>query len=115
MKVIDKLIKLAKGEEIKPFKLKDGKETIYFGEGGKLFYNDDGGMVEWFIYSEWLNQEIEIIEELKEIEKITYFEHNNSLEFEYGAWTPRNLDKAFARKINELIDEVNKLKGDKNE
>ena len=105
MKVIDKLIKLAKGEEIKPFKIKDGKETIYFGACGKLFYNDDSKMVEWFIYSEWLNQEIEIIEEDKKIEKI---EGIYAVDHE---WQSEN-NNIFVKKINKLIDEVNKLKGD---
>ena len=45
------------------------------------------------------------------IEKIII--NNNTLKFPNGGgqWTARNMDKAFAIKINELIDEVNKLKG----
>lgn len=45
----------------------------------------------------------------KEIEKIII--NNNTLKFPNGGgqWTARNMDKAFAIKINELIDEVNKL------
>ena len=55
-----------------------------------------------------LDNEVEIIEEPKKIEKITVRE--KTLGFPNGEWTARNMDKAFAIKINELIDEVNKLK-----
>lgn len=55
-----------------------------------------------------LNDTIEIIEEPKKIEKITIRE--KTLGFPNGEWTARNMDKAFAIKINELIDEINNLK-----
>lgn len=72
------------------------------------------------IYQEWktlqsqvyleecLNNEVEIIEEPKKIEKITVRE--KTLGFPNGEWTARNMDKAFAIKINELIDKINNLK-----
>lgn len=50
----------------------------------------------------------EIIEEPKKIEKITVRE--KTLGFPNGEWTARNMDKAFAIKINELIDEIKNLK-----
>lgn len=43
----------------------------------------------------------------KMIEKITVRE--KTLGFPNGEWTARNMDKAFAIKINELIDEINNL------
>lgn len=49
-----------------------------------------------------------LIEEDKKIEKITVRE--KTLGFPNGEWTARNMDKAFAIKINELIDEINNLK-----
>ena len=55
-----------------------------------------------------LDKEVEIIEEPKKIEKITVRE--KTLGFPNGEWTARNMDKAFAIKINELIDEINNLK-----
>lgn len=55
-----------------------------------------------------LNDEVEIIEEPKKIEKITVRE--KTLGFPNGEWTARNMDKAFAIKINELIDKINNLK-----
>lgn len=60
-----------------------------------------------------LNDEVEIIEEPKKIEKITVRE--KTLGFPNGEWTARNMDKAFAIKINELIDEINDLKENKYE
>ena len=57
---------------------------------------------------QFLDDEIEIIEELNKIEKITVRE--KTLGFPNGEWTARNMDKAFAIKINEIIDEINKLK-----
>ena len=56
----------------------------------------------------FLNDEVEIIKEPKKIEKITVRE--KTLGFPNGEWTARNMDKAFAIKINELIDEINNLK-----
>ena len=56
----------------------------------------------------FLNDEVKIIEEPKKIEKITVRE--KTLGFPNGEWTARNMDKAFAIKINELIDEINNLK-----
>ena len=55
-----------------------------------------------------LSDYVEIIEESKKIEKITVRE--KTLGFPNGEWTARNMDKAFAIKINELIDEINNLK-----
>ena len=64
-----------------------------------------------FLESTMFDKVIEIIEEEKEIEKITIRE--KTIGFPNGEWTARNMDKAFAVKINELIDEVKKLKEDK--
>ena len=58
--------------------------------------------------SGFLNDEVEIIEEPTKIKKITI--RDKTLGFPNGEWTARNIDKAFAIKINELIDEVNKMK-----
>lgn len=58
--------------------------------------------------SDIFTNEVEIIEEPKKIEKITVRE--KTLGFPNGEWTARNMDKAFAIKINELIDEIKNLK-----
>lgn len=68
-------------------------------------------LVDCFSESTMFDKVIEIIEEEKEIEKITIRE--KTIGFPNGEWTARNMDKAFAVKINELIDEVKKLKEDK--
>lgn len=59
----------------------------------------------------FLNNYVEIIEEPKKIEKITIRE--KTLGFPNGEWIARNMDKAFAIKINDLIDAVNQLKENK--
>ena len=109
IKVIDLLIKYANKELI-------DVKTKYNHKKDEWDTND-------FLYSvykelenrnndeiiEFLNDEIEIIKENKKIEKITIRE--KTLGFPKGEWTARNMDKAFAIKINELIDEINELKG----
>ena len=114
IRVIDILNKIANGDEIKPFKLKGADGIIFFGECGKLLYKDDKEMVEWFIYSEWLNQEIEIIEEDKKIEKIEIYEDEDGHYFlnnRYNKIYIRCDETDFmVDKFNELIDEINNLK-----
>lgn len=100
--------------------VKDGKapKEIKFGNI-KLKYNE--GCEDYYLYygtglfeykfgncKNFLNDEVEIIEEPKKIEKITVRE--KTLGFPNGEWTARNMDKAFAIKINELIDKINSLK-----
>lgn len=100
--------------------VKDGKapKEIKFGNI-KLKYNE--GCEDYYLYygtglfeykfgncKNFLNDEVEIIEEPQKIEKITVRE--KTLGFPNGEWTARNMDKAFAIKINELIDEINNLK-----
>lgn len=58
--------------------------------------------------SDIFTSEVEIIEEPEKIEKITVRE--KTVGFPNGEWTARNMDKAFAIKINELINEINNLK-----
>lgn len=74
------------------------------------YYHDGMGLFEYIFEksTQFLNDKVEIIEEPKKIEKITVRE--KTLGFPNGEWTARNMDKAFAIKINELIDEINNLK-----
>lgn len=111
IKVIDLLNKIANNEEV-PEKIKINN-VIYEYRGymyctEKANYQD----IEDYLFGKWnfniLNNEAEIIEEPKKIEKITVRE--KTLGFPNGEWTARNMDKAFAIKINELIDEINNLK-----
>ena len=106
MKLIDVFNKIAKGEEPR-FIIDD--EVYHIGKS-EMVVDEIGREVEWFIYKEWLNKEVEIIED-KKIEKITI--EDDYIGFPSGHWSARNMDKAFAIKINELIEEIEKLK-DKN-
>ena len=106
IKIIDLLIKIAKEEAPKKimydsdiWKFDDDKQD-YSDEAKYLFadYMSD------FAYKpEFLNDEVEIIEEEKEIEKIT-------LQF---SETQKEKNRLFKDKINELVDEINKLKREK--
>ncbi len=103
IKIIELLNKSSKGEEM-PERIKyDTNEYFYCGYDYKIYdvekqFDDD--------YNLWnnldmykLNDYVEIIEEPKKIEKI---DENNWVNGKY-----------LAKKINELIDEVSKLKEDK--
>lgn len=113
MKIIDLLIKISKNEKV-PKKIKyNNKIWEYNGYQGDFKRNEENEVVYFFEKlfnftrtAKFINDEIEIIEEDKKIKK---------LEFEGG----KIEDKLFVAryithnraKINELIDEVNKLKG----
>ena len=98
--------------------VKDGKApkkirydgTIYeYSENDDFYYCKGFSLYREFVTNgNCLDNEVEIIEEPNKIEKITVRE--KTLGFPNGEWTARNMDKAFAIKINELIDEINNLK-----
>ena len=94
-----------------PKKIKYDNLELEYNEEYKDYYEYYGESL--FAYkfttcNDFLDDEVEIIEEPKKIEKITVRE--KTLGFPNGEWTARNMDKAFAIKINELIDEINNLK-----
>lgn len=111
IKIIDLLNKISNGEKI-PEKIKYKNKIWEYDEYSNDYKSEYTCLFEkLFDYKrtiEFINDETEIIEEPKKIEKITVRE--KTLGFPNGEWTARNMDKAFAIKINELIDEVNKLK-----
>ena len=115
IKVIDLLVKIANREEV-PKKIKWENIIYAYSEYDKdyleyPFSNEEyKGLFDMrdSILTQFLNDEVEIIEEPKKIEKITVRE--KTLGFPNGEWTARNMDKAFAIKINELIDEINNIK-----
>lgn len=110
VKVIDLLNAIA-GTGIIPQRIYyNGNVYEYDGET-QNYYKSLNFTKDWLIGEDitaLLNDEVEIIEEPKKIEKITVRE--KTLGFPNGEWTARNMDKAFAIKINELIDEINNLK-----
>ena len=109
IKIIDLLNKIANNEEV-PKKIKYEKDTYIHIDNYCYYCEDTNLILSDRIFAEYskLNDEVEILEEPKKIEKITVRE--KTLGFPNGEWTARNMDKAFAIKINELIDEINNLK-----
>lgn len=108
MKVIDLLNKIANGEEIEPIDYK-GQETLTYYLFDKCGNEcDDTNLVNI------LNDEVEIVEEDKKIEKLEIV-HNGSanayaLLNEYGtkcALTKHS--KVMCDKINEIIDKLNEM------
>lgn len=113
IKMIDLLVKMAKGKEM-PKKIIYNNIVLEYDEENEDYYQYYGkGLFEYLFTCSFsfLNVEVEVIEEDKKIEKITI--RDKTLGFPNGEWTARNMDKAFAIKINELIDEVNGLKENK--
>lgn len=109
MKVIDLLNKIANGEEV-PKAIRFGK-IIYEYEEGIDYVNGKGLDKEFLIdkiciSKEDLNDEVEIIED-KKIEKIDIGKMLQTKKWKR--------DKKTYQTINELIDEVKKIKGDKSE
>ena len=88
---------------------------------GKEQFLITGMYYTWF--TKFVNEEVEIIEEDKKIEKLNLFdltvdnnekdEYGNDLELHYTG-VADTFDEVY-NKINELIDEVNKLKEGKDE
>lgn len=107
IKIIDLLNKIANNEEV-PEKIMFDAWLYIYDEEEKTYYDEEDRTL-WQSYNfKILTDEVEILDEPKKIEKITVRE--KTLGFPNGEWTARNMDKAFAIKINELIDEINNLK-----
>ena len=116
IKMIDLLSKIANNEEV-PKKIKYKNFVYGWVWKYKTYIRYDITGKELYITTNNLNDEVEIIEEDKKIEKLPYYSlekiqksknkdewHENRLEL---------LEKRindYHNKINELIDEVNKLK-----
>ena len=118
MKIIDLLNKIANNEEV-PKKIKIRgiiykfteiftKNLTFADRGSNINNAYENDFENYWLDCARINEEVEILDEPKKIEKITVRE--KTLGFPQGEWTARNMDKAFAIKINELIDEINNLK-----
>ena len=116
MKVIDLLNKMANGElkdkAVVIFKSHECS-TIFHKKDSRFEFSEKGDWNNYFygIDIKELNDEVEIIEEpkeeLEEIELIDIHYINGKCIFKvYG----QSIDETIAIKVNELIDEVNKLK-----
>ena len=121
MKIIDLLNKIANGEEVpeiivagengdKHYFDKELKEYINVRTKEKLFEDGYGKYLKYFI-----NDEVEIIEEDKKIEKLESYIScgwNGTCKDYKREELFESLSK-IGNKINEIIDEVNKLKDDR--
>ena len=103
MKVIDLLNKIANDEEV-PKKIKYLNREYEYNEFQEDYFNNEvmNGVLDEIRLFRQLNEEVEIIEEDKDIEELDI---SNLLQTK--KW---KRDKNAWNKINELIKEVNKLK-----
>ena len=98
MKVIDLLNKIAKGEEVPEKIIYRKKEFFWCKPCNDYDYKDDTLIhLKDCVYN--LNDEVEIIEEEKDIEELDILDENE-----------RYSNKMLYKKINELIKAVNELK-----
>ena len=111
IKIID-LLNTSKNEL--PSKIKAFNTTFEFiGENYYATTGDykDTNLLEWIHAVDDLNDEVEIIEEEKEIEKLgkNFTFEDSTNELTKGDWQV----SVISQKVNELVDEVNKLKKEK--
>lgn len=110
MKIIDLLDKIAKGEEV-PKKIIVFGEEFIFEDNDYYSINSSAPLISYtgedYLKVE-LNCEVEIIKEDEKIKKLEFEEGNIEDKLFLARYITHN-----RAKINELIDEVNKLKGEK--
>ena len=100
MKVIDLLNMHARNEEM-PKQIKIGEGAEIFTYDGYMYKDDGMYITDLLDFFNCLNKEVEIIEEDKKIEKISYDDHIGI-----------DLSEAVCNKLNEVIDALNKMKVD---
>lgn len=107
IKVIDLLNKIANGEEPK---IKYDNHILKYNKNEEKFIDKDGLNSLYEIDFSELNDEVEIIEETKKIEKIA---RCDSIKMTYYGelHKPTENEEILRIKVNELIDEINNLKG----
>ena len=107
MKIIDLLNKIANGEENIRVKHKLFELDYINMENMNVYYPEKINSFSLMTFIKILNDEVEIIEEDKKIERIKW---RSSVE--HLKQVDRNTNEVID-KINEIIDEVNKLKDDR--
>lgn len=124
MKIIDLLVKISQGERM-PKKIKYEGYVWKYDKVAKDYYRNDIDEEYIYLFQDlfkkktgfFINNEVEIIEENKKIEKIKILIDDFNTEYVANATGEKlsysKSDLMFADRINELIDEVNKLKGEK--
>ena len=108
IKIIDLFNKIANNEKV-PKKIKFHGETYYYSKPDKFYYCDGYSIYrELFGMTNSLNAEVEIIGEEKDIEKLgkNFTFEDSTNELTKSDWQV----SVISQKINELVDEVNKLK-----
>lgn len=110
MKIIEMLDKMAKGEINNKTKVsyKNARGKHENWESLDYYIHDELGKRCESEFKDFLNDEIEIIKEDKKIKKLEFEEGNIEDKLFLARYITHN-----RAKINELIDEVNKLKGEK--
>ena len=109
IKIIDLLNKIANGEEV-PKKIKYEKDTYIHIDNYCYYCEDTNLILSDRIFAEYskLNDEVEILEETKKIEKIARCDSIKMTH--YGElYKPTENEEILRIKINELIDEINNL------
>ena len=110
IKIIDLLNKIANGEEV-PKKIKYEKDTYIHIDNYCYYCEDTNLILSDRVFAEYskLNDEVEILEETKKIEKIARCDSIKMTH--YGElYKPTENEEILRIKVNELIDEINKLK-----
>ena len=122
MKIIDLFVKISKDEKV-PSRIKSQGLIFEFDEESRQYYEEgrlrsaDYSLRSWLFNFKCLNDEVEIIEEDKKIEKIEiykdeeghYFFNNRNKKIYIGC----DETDFIVDKFNELIDEINNLKDNK--
>jgi hypothetical protein len=107
MKVIDMLDRIANGEEVK-FKIIETDEVLKLTKDMHLFSNTWNEPVEWMIDEEWLNYEVEIIEDKINKDIKWYFIEDQEAEKTKIAQINMNF-KILREKLTEIIDKLNEM------
>ena len=107
IKIIDLFNKIVNNDEV-PKKIRYFGEIYEYSEEMKFYYQNGFSMYRvFFTEGNCLNDEVEIIEEEKEIEKIDITKAYLSSNFHENVLEDI---ATLQTKVNELIDEINKLK-----
>ena len=123
IKIIDLFHKIANGEEV-PAKIKWRDKIWNYVESDQDYQNFWNNRPRWFMSNlndirtkDFITDEVEIIEEDKEIKELELEERENEnmLKTDKGYFTMRRIDVLIIDKINELVKEMNKIKENKNE
>ena len=114
IKIIDLLNKIANNEEV-PKKIKWLEQIYEYSDNDKFYYQNGYSMYrDFYTEGNCLNEDVEIIEEPKKIEKIEIYEDSDGHYF-YDKHCKKiyiTCDEInfMLEQFNELIDEINNLK-----